>query len=83
VLPALLRPFKRYPVLLGLSGGAALGKLTTFFPLILFSGQHEIGQWLQPSAINVFWYLLFTGLAKFLVTSHLLASDWKGASSCL
>ncbi len=81
-LPHLVRPLKQYPVFPDLSGGAALGLPVTFFPLILFSCQHEIGHLLQAPAINVFWFLLFTSLAKFFVTSYLLASGWKGGSSC-
>ncbi|MBE2220746.1 MAG: chloride channel protein [Anaerolineae bacterium] len=78
ILPPLLQGLKGRPVLRSLSGGMMLGVLASIFPLILFSGQHELQPLHDSSASVVFWFVLLTGIAKFFVTSFLLTTGWKG-----
>jgi len=77
-LPRLTKGLNEKPILRSLSGGVALGALATIFPLILFSGQHELQSLYDSRVGTLFWFILLTGIAKFFVTSYLLTTGWKG-----
>jgi H+/Cl- antiporter ClcA len=77
-LPRLTRGLNGRPVLRSLSGGVVLGVFASIFPLILFSGQHELQPLHDSRTEVVFGFILLTGIAKFFVTSYLMTTGWKG-----
>lgn len=77
-LPHLSKSLNNRPVIRSLSGGVVLGLFASIFPLILFSGQHELQPLYDSQASTLFWFILFTGIAKLFVTSFLLTTGWKG-----
>jgi len=78
ILPPILQGLNGQPVLRSLSGGIVLGVLASIFPLILFSGQHELQPLHDSNESALFWFVLLSGIAKFFVTSYLLTTGWKG-----
>lgn len=78
ILPRLTYGLNDRPVLRSLSGGIVLGVLASIFPLILFSGQHELQPFHDSRTEVVFGLVLLTGIAKFFVTSYLMTTGWKG-----
>ena len=78
ILPPLTRRLNSKPVLRSLSGGVVLGGAASIFPLILFSGQHELQPLHDSRTEVVFAFILLAGIAKFFVTSYLMTTGWKG-----
>lgn len=71
-------PLKYRPVLRGFLGGLALGLISSFLPLTLFSRQQQLQSVYDQAAQLGSWTLLLTGIARLLLTSLLLATGWKG-----
>jgi H+/Cl- antiporter ClcA len=65
-------------LLRGLFGGAILGLLATYYPLVLFSGQVGINDLMINHAETGGGMLILIGLAKLLALSVCLSTGWKG-----
>ena len=66
------------PIWRSLPGGLVLGILAMIFPLVRFSGQHEM-QVLRDGFVQMgFWSLLLLGASKLFLTAFLIKTGWKG-----
>lgn len=65
-------------VVRGALSGLALGIIATFFPLVLFSGQHEMNTLFTDGATMGGGMLILIGVAKLFAVALLLATGWKG-----
>ncbi|NDJ77464.1 MAG: hypothetical protein GYB65_14525, partial [Chloroflexi bacterium] len=69
---------QKRPVLSSLLGGVVLGLLAALFPIIRFSGQHEMAHLFQTAYSTGTMTFLLIGLAKIATSSVLLGTGWKG-----
>ena len=59
-------------------GGAILGIVGTYFPLVMFSGEEGITEMKDSFGEFAPWLLIVTGLLKLIVTNVCIKSGWKG-----
>lgn len=78
VFHRLLSPLAGTPILRGVIGGAGLGLIGTFAPLVLFSGQTEFREVLADGAAMGGLMLLALVGAKILASTWCMATVFKG-----
>ena len=77
---AAFRPLKKFPIVLAVLGGVLLGTFGVFFPLVMFSGEHEMGVVATGEAALSPVMLLAIGGLKLILISICLKSGWKGGN---
>lgn len=59
-------------------GGLILGIIGTYFPLTMFSGEHQITELEQTYTTYAPWLLILIGVLKLFLTNVCIKSGWRG-----
>ena len=71
-------PFHKYPVILAVVGGLFLGATGIFFPISMFSGEHEMSVLMEEYLIYTPVMLFVIAAVKMVLINVCLCSGWRG-----
>lgn len=74
----LLKPLKNYPIIKGILCGSIIGIVFLFEPIILFSGEEQLGELAQMYASYSSLSLIFIALIKLFLINFCMVCGWRG-----
>ena len=71
-------PLQKYPIALALGGGLLLGATGIFFPIAMFSGEHEMSVLMEDYLLYTPVMLFVIAAVKMILINVCLSCGWRG-----
>lgn len=78
LLHKITAPLRKYPVVLAVVGGLLLGAVGMFFPITMFSGEHEMAELMGIYTQYTAAALFVIAAVKMILINVCLSSGWRG-----